>query len=98
MMVKGMLSENATVYAAFNNIAANKWKVLDEELDYSVAVCCDDDATKQQVMEIANNVSSLRAYYGASPLAAAPVVESVMPLLQDIARFGKMRDSGVKFV
>lgn len=67
------------------------------ELDYSVAVCCDDDAMKQQVMEFVNNVSSLRAY-DAAPLAAASVVESVTPLLQDIARFGKMRDSGVKFV
>ena len=97
MMVKGRLPESATVCAAFNNIAANKWKVLDEELDYSVAVCCDDDAAKHQVMEIVNNVSNLRAY-DAGPLAAASVVESVTPLLLNIARFGKMRDAGVKFV
>ncbi|MDD3856694.1 MAG: NADPH-dependent F420 reductase [Methanoculleus sp.] len=97
MMIKRMLPESATVCAAFNNIAANKWKMLDEELDYSVAVCCDDDAAKQQVMEIVNNVSNLRAY-DAGPLAAASVVESVTPLLLNIARFGKMRDAGVKFV
>ena len=71
--------------------------VLDEELDYSVAVCCDDDATKQQVMEIVNNVYDLRAY-DAGPLAAASIVESVMLLLFNIARFGKRRDASVKFV
>lgn len=97
MMIKGMLPESATVCAAFNNIAANRWKMLDEELDYSVAVCCDDDGAKQKVMEIVNNVSSLRAY-DAGPLAAASIVESVTPLLLNIARFNKMRDVGVKFV
>ncbi|BBL68562.1 NADPH-dependent F420 reductase [Methanoculleus chikugoensis] len=97
MMIKGMLPESATVCAAFNNIAANKWKMLDEELDYSVAVCCDDDGAKQKVMEVVNNVSRLRAY-DAGPLAAASIVESVTPLLLNIARFNKMRDVGVKFV
>jgi NADPH-dependent F420 reductase len=97
MMIEGMLPESATVCAAFNNIAANKWKMLDEELDYSVAVCCDDDGAKQKVMEIVNNISSLRAYDG-GPLAAASIVESVTPLLLNIARFNKMRDVGVKFV
>ncbi|MCK9299673.1 NADPH-dependent F420 reductase [Methanoculleus sp. YWC-01] len=97
MMIKGMLPESATVCAAFNNIAANRWKMLEEELDYSVAVCCDDDGARQTVMEIVNNVSHLRAY-DAGPLAAASVVESVTPLLLNIARFNRMRDVGVKFV
>lgn len=97
MMIKGMLPESATVCAAFNNIAANKWKVLDEELDYSVAVCCDDGEAKQKVMEIVNGISNLRAY-DAGPLAVASIVESVTPLLLNIARFGKIRDVGVKFV
>jgi NADPH-dependent F420 reductase len=97
MMIKGILPESATVCAAFNNIAANKWQMLEEELDYSVAVCCDDDGAKQTVMEIVNNVSSLRAY-DAGPLRAASIVESVTPLLLNIARFNKMRDVGVKFV
>ncbi|MCM2466144.1 NADPH-dependent F420 reductase [Methanoculleus oceani] len=97
MMIKGMLPPSATVCAAFNNIAANRWQMLDEELDYSVAVCCDDDGAKQKVMDIINNVSSLRAY-DAGPLAAASIVESITPLLLNIARFNKMKDVGVRFV
>jgi len=97
MMIKGMLPESATVCAAFNNIAANKWQMLEEELDYSVAVCCDDDGAKQTVMGIVNNVSRLRAY-DAGPLAAASIVESITPLLLNIARLNRLRDVGVKFV
>ena len=97
MMIAGMLPSSATVCAAFNNIAAGRWKVLGEELDYSVAVCCDDGDVKQTVMDLVNAVSSLRAY-DAGPLAAASIVESVTPLLLNIARFNRMRDVGIKFV
>mgnify|MGYP000855897864 FL=1 len=97
MMIKGLLPPGATVCAAFNNIAAEKWRALDEELDYSVAVCCDDDSAKHTVMEIVNSVSHLRAY-DAGPLRAASVVESVTPLLLNIARFNRMKDVGIRFV
>ena len=97
MMIEGMLPPSATVCAAFNNIAANKWRVLDEELDYSVAVCCDDDEVKQTIMDLIGAVSSLRAY-DAGPLATASIVESVTPLILNIARFNRMRDVGIKFV
>jgi len=97
MMIRGMLPESATICAAFNNIAANKWQMLDEELDYSVAVCCDDDGAKRIVTDLINSVSSLRAY-DAGPLAAAAIVESVTPLLLNIARFNRMKDVGVRFV
>jgi len=33
-----MLPPDATVCAAFNNIAANRWQMLDEEPDYAVGV------------------------------------------------------------
>ncbi|WP_332449171.1 hypothetical protein [Methanoculleus sp.] len=97
MMIRGLLPPGATVCAAFNNIAAEKWRMLDEELDYSVAVCCDDDSAKHTVMKIVNNVSRLRAY-DAGPLRAASVVESVTPLLLNIARFNRMKDVGIRFV
>ncbi len=97
MMIKGMLPESAIVCAAFNNIAANRWQMLDEELDYSVAVCCNDDGAKRAVMDLVDGVSSLRAY-DAGPLAAAAIVESVTPLLLNIARFNRMKDVGIRFI
>jgi 8-hydroxy-5-deazaflavin:NADPH oxidoreductase len=97
MLVRRLMPESTAVCAAFNNIAANKWKVLDEVLDYSVAVCGDDPDAKEQVMDMVNGISQLRAY-DAGPLAASSLVESVTPLLLNIARFNRTKDAGIRFV
>jgi hypothetical protein len=96
LMVKRLLPSNARICSAFNTIAANKWKALDEDLAYSVPVCGDDDAAKREVMGIVNKVSKLQAF-DAGPLAASCMVESLTPLLLNIARYNKMRDVGIQF-
>jgi len=97
LLIESLLPKSATVCAAFNNIAAAKWKRLDEALDESVAVCCDDADVKRQVMDLVNGISRLRAY-DAGPLAAASMVESVTPLLLNIGRYSGMKDVGIRFV
>ena len=82
---------------AFNNIAANRWKDLAEELEYSVAVCGDDDIAKAKVIEFTNTISKLRAF-DAGPLRMSSVVESITPLLLNLARFNRMKDVGIRFV
>ena len=96
LMVKRLLPPSARICSAFNTIAANKWKALDEELAYSVPVCGDDDAAKHEVMEIVNRISRLQAF-NAGPLAASCMVEALTPLLLNIARYNKMRDVGIQF-
>ena len=96
LLVRKMLPESARVCSAFNVIAANKWRALDEELAYSVPVCGDDPSAKQQVMQIVNSVSRLRAFDG-GPLAVSSMVESLTPLLLNIARYNRMRDVGIQF-
>lgn len=96
LVVKRLLPPSARICSAFNTIAANKWKALDEELDYSVAVCGDDDGAKQEVMGIVNRISRLKAF-NAGPLAASSMVESLTPLVLNIARYNKMRDVGIRF-
>ena len=96
LLVQQMLPERARVCSAFNTIAANKWRALDEEMAYSVPVCSDDKEAKQQVMEIVNHVSKLQAY-DAGPLAVSAMVESLTPLLLNIARYNRMRDVGIQF-
>lgn len=96
LLIKRLLPETARICTAFNTVAANRWKMLDEELNYSVPVCGDDQAAKQQVMDIVNQVSKLRAY-DAGPLAASNLVESITPLLLNIARYNKMKDVGIQF-
>jgi 8-hydroxy-5-deazaflavin:NADPH oxidoreductase len=96
LMVKRLLPPSARICSAFNTIAANKWKALDEELVYSVPVCGDDAEAKRQVMDIVNRISRLRAF-DAGPLAASSMVEALTPLLLNIARYNKMRDVGIQF-
>lgn len=96
MLIKSMLPENARIVAAFNNISAQKWKNLDDELDYSVAVCSDDNDAKKVVMDLVNQIPGLMAF-NAGPLQMASVVEGITPLLLNIARYNKMKDVGIQF-
>jgi 8-hydroxy-5-deazaflavin:NADPH oxidoreductase len=96
LLIKRLLPKSARICTAFNTIAANRWKMLDEELTYSVPVCGDDHGAKQQVMDIVNHVSKLQAF-DAGPLEASNLVESITPLLLNIARYNKMKDVGIQF-
>lgn len=97
LLIKKLLPKEARICSAFNTIAANKWKALDEDLTYSVPVCGDDPDAKRTVMEIVNAASKLRAF-DAGPLEASCMVESLTPLLLNIARYNKMRDVGLQFM
>jgi len=96
LMIRRMLPKEARICSAFNTIAANKWKALDEELDYSVPVCSDDAEAKKEVMAIVNRVSRLQAF-DAGPLPVSCMVEALTPLLLNIARYNKMKDVGIQF-
>jgi len=96
LMIRTMLPREARICSAFNTIAANKWKALDEELDYSVPVCSDDADAKREVMAMVNRISRLRAF-DAGPLSVSCMVESLTPLLLNIARYNKMHDVGIQF-
>jgi NADPH-dependent F420 reductase len=96
LLIKRLLPPTARICTAFNTIAANRWKLLDEDLSYSVPVCGDHEAAKQQVMGIVNSISKLHAF-DAGPLAASHMVECLTPLLLNIARYNKMKDVGIQF-
>ena len=96
LMIKRLLPPNTKVCTAFNTIAANRWKALDEELELSVPVCGDDDGAKKEVMAIVNKISKLQAF-NAGPLAVSSMVESLTPLVLNIARYNKMKDVGIQF-
>ncbi len=96
VFIKNRLPESARVVSAFNNIAAHKWKELDSLLDYSVAVCGDDAAAKSVVMDMIRDIPRLTPL-DAGPLSVSSIVESITPLILNIAKNNKMRDVGVYF-
>jgi NADPH-dependent F420 reductase len=96
MLVKRLIP-GARVVTAFNTIAANRWKAIDEEIDVAVPVCSDDPEAKKVIMELINGISKLKAY-DAGPLGVSAMVESLTPLLLNIARYNKMKDVGIRFI
>ena len=96
LMIQRLLPPDAKVCCAFNTIAANRWKALDETLDLSVPVCGNDDDAKHEVMDLVNQISKLQAF-NAGPLAVSSMVESLTPLVLNIARYNKMKDVGIQF-
>jgi 8-hydroxy-5-deazaflavin:NADPH oxidoreductase len=96
LLVKKLLP-GARVVTAFNTIAANRWKDLDTEIDVAVPVCSDDAEAKSVIMGIVSGTSQMKAY-DAGPLAVSAMIESLTPLLLNIARYNKMHDVGIKFV
>lgn len=95
--LKTLLPESTRLCVAFNNIAGNRWRDIDDELEYSVAVCGDDAEAKLLVMDIVDRVSLLKSY-DAGPLVISSIIEGITPLLLNIARCNRMKDVGVRFV
>jgi len=95
--LRTLLPESTRLCVAFNNIAGSRWRDIDEELEYSVAVCGDDDASKLVVMDIIDRISLLKAY-DAGPLTMSPIIEGMTPLLNNIGKCNRMKNVGVRFV
>ena len=89
--------DDVPVVGAFHNLAAAKLADLDAELDWDVPVVADDDDAKAAVVDLTSELETLRAL-DAGPLANASEVESLTPLLINLAANNDgMHDLGVKF-
>ncbi len=89
--------KESRIVSAYHNIPAKKFADLNAEFEWDVAVCGDDEDAKEVVMEITNEIKGLRAL-DAGGLSNSRIVESLTPLLINIAVNNGMRDLGVKFV
>ncbi|MFC6766954.1 NADPH-dependent F420 reductase, partial [Natrinema soli] len=86
------------VVGAFHNLAADALSNLDNDLELDTLVVADDSDAAETVLSIANEIGGLRALE-AGPLANAAEVESVTPLVINIAKYNEeMHDVGVKWL
>jgi len=96
-LVAARAPEGVSVAGAFHNLAADRLADLDIDLDLDTLVVADDDAVRATVLELANELEGIRAL-SAGPLANAAEVESVTPLVINIARYNDdLHDVGVRF-
>ncbi|WP_135537019.1 NADPH-dependent F420 reductase [Halostella pelagica] len=89
--------DDVPVVGAFQNLAAGALSSLDDDLEADVIVTGDDSEAKRTVQGLAEDIDGLRALDG-GPLANTGVVESVTPLLINLAMNNDgMHDLGVRF-
>lgn len=82
---------------AFHNLAADRLANLDADLNLDTLVVSDDEGAKQLIMDLAIEIEGLRPL-DAGPLANAAEVESLTPLLVNLAVNNEgMHDVGVTF-
>jgi len=84
------------VVSAFHTIPAKKFADLKATFSWDVPVCGEGKA-KETVIDIVNSIDGLRAL-DAGPLSSSRLVESVTPLLINVAIRAGMRDLSIKFV
>ncbi len=84
------------VVSAFQNVPASPLNDIEEDIACDVVVCSDDEDAKQEVMNLVNDLSELRALDGGD-LSQSRSIEPITPLLINLAINNKMRDVHVHF-
>ncbi len=95
--IKNMLPENVELVSAFHTVPAKKLADLDMELDYDIGVCGNSMYSKQIVFDLVRDISNMRPL-DIGPLETSSMVESLTPLLINVAARNEMKDVSLKFV
>ncbi len=89
--------DDVPVVGAFHGLAAGRLADLDAELGWDTLLVGDDAEAKTTVKTLTDGIDGLRAL-DAGPLAAAPEVESLTPLLINVASHNDgLHELGVRF-
>lgn len=95
--VATVVSDEVPVVGAFQNLAADRLANLDVDLELDTLLVGEDDDAKEVVRLLAESIDGIRAL-DAGGLANAPEVESLTPLLINLALNNEgFHDVGVEF-
>lgn len=78
--IKEVLPETAKLVSAYHNLPAKELANIDEDLDYDVVICGDDDDAKDVVTKLTEEMKNLRVL-DAGPLEVSPMIEAITPLI-----------------
>ncbi|NMB84845.1 MAG: 8-hydroxy-5-deazaflavin:NADPH oxidoreductase [Methanosaeta sp. PtaB.Bin018] len=95
--VRSLLPDGMRIVSAFHTISAAALQAQDRELKADVLICADEPEAVEQVSGLAMEVKSLRPL-NAGPLQASAMVESLTPMLLNVARKNKIKDAGIRIV
>ncbi|WP_440952894.1 NAD(P)-binding domain-containing protein [Methanococcoides sp. FTZ1] len=92
-----LLPEGTELVSAFHNVPAKKLADLDIDLDYDIAVCGNSMYSKNVVFDLVRDIPNMRPL-DIGPIETSGMVESLTPLVINIAIRNKMHDVGIRFV
>ena len=95
--IAALLPERMGLAAAFHNVPARKLADLDHDLDYDIAVSGNCTYSKNVVFELVKEIPNMRPL-DVGPIDASAMIESLTPLLINIAARNKLKDLGIKCV
>lgn len=97
LAIRKKVPQSTKVVAAFHNVPAGKLKdVVKCKAVYDAIICSDDIEAKKFVMELTRNMGCLKPLDG-GPLSQANTVESLTPLLVNLAKLNGLKDLGINF-
>jgi hypothetical protein len=97
LAIRGKVPQSTKVVAAFHNVPAGKLKdVVKCKAVYDTIICSDDVEAKKFVMDLTRNIGCLKPLDG-GPLKLANTVESLTPLLVNLAKLNGLKDLGINF-
>jgi NADPH-dependent F420 reductase len=92
-----VLAPGMRIVSAFQSLPAPRLADLDDKLGFDVIVCADDEEAKKTVMKLAEQLGDVRALDGGT-LEEASLIESLTPLLINLAIRNKTKPLSIKFV
>lgn len=94
---QSLLPPQIKVVSAFHTVPAASLQAQDRELRGDVLICGDDTGAVEVVRGLTLEIKSLRPLF-AGPLTASSLVESLTPMLLNVARRNKIKDAGVSII
>jgi NADPH-dependent F420 reductase len=97
LAIQKRVPSSTKVVAAFHNIPAGKLRdIVKCKAVHDAIVCSDDEEAKKLVMKLTEHMGCLKPLDG-GPLKQASTVESLTPLMINLAKLNQLKDLGINF-
>ena len=97
LQARSLLPPQIRVVSAFHTVPAASLQARDRELKGDVLRCGDDPEAVDMVRSLTLEIKNLRPLF-VGPLAASSLVESLTPMLLNVARKNKIKEAGVSII
>jgi 8-hydroxy-5-deazaflavin:NADPH oxidoreductase len=81
--IKEVLPETVRLVSAYHNLPAKELSKVEEDLDYDVVICGDDEEAKAVVTKLTEDMPTMRVL-DAGPLKLSAMIEAITPLIVNL--------------